>query len=317
MVLFATTVSLCLVIITRVRHKNDVRPQGTLFASDQKLIAAKTIVAWKNKNYVSTQNPAAMNDALIRLNIKIRDNALLSTMTASNLVSEIKSFIDAFSSGDFRLYKKFRTPTGFVYRVTSVGTNRINDYFVKFPPLRPFSHDFYHYWLSLYKTNKVQAATDFDTKFQKFVYDYSGRNYYSNYFAGVAFDDLIVKIEKYNKSIPPLENSRFPSKTDSGGFQSETESFPNLIAADLGAEEGHYASKIFDVEPTIKDILSKDREVLCADCLIFIKIECPGETYIPFLVRFYWTSERQQWVVDDIIDANIFTADDCNYLVVF
>jgi hypothetical protein len=300
-----------------VLHKNDARHQAVLRLSDEKLVAAKTIVAWKSKNYVSTQNPTEMNDALIKLNIKLRNDALLTTMSASNLVSEIKSFIDAFSSGNFELYKNFRLPAGFVYRVTSVGTNRINDYFVKLPLLRPFSHDFYYYWLSLYKTNKVQTPADFGAKFQRFVYDYSGRNYYSNYFAGVAFDDLIIKIKKYANSVPPLENSRFPSEKDSGGFQSETKNFPNLIAADLGAEEGKYAFRIFDVEPTIQDILSKEREVLCADCLIFIQIKCPGETYIPFLVRFYWVNEQQQWVVDDIIDANIYTADDCDYLVVF
>lgn len=304
--------------------------------AQERMIAAQTIAKWQNNEYIPIRNSAEVEDSLNKLAASLEHKPMMSPMLASNLVDAIKGFIYAFSLGNVDAYRNFRFPTGFKYTITPVGTKRINDYFLRLPPLRPVSYEFYDYWhlqyltnwhpknlpnwhsqyetnWPQYKTNKFQVPSDINEKFQRLLFDYSGRNFYSNYFSAVCFTDLVVKIDRYEDTVPPLKECHFPPTGGALGFSFANTNFPSLVYCDLGEDR----FRIFDIQPTIQDVLAKEKSVLCANCLIFVRIQCPEETYKPVLVRYYWVDKPQKWLVDDVIDANFFTATNCNYLVLF
>ena len=308
----ATTLALCLIIAIRARHHQSYR---TVYVNPDQdsALALSTLASWQKKKYITIRDPIEFNSSLDKLLERLQHEPTLSSMQASSLVGAIKGFINAFSSGDYDSYKNFRFPAEFNYTVASNGSNRLNNYFVTIPPLRPISSKFIHYWLSQYKTNKIQAPPDFNEKFRRFLYENSGFNYYSNYFTGVCFDDLTIKIDKYTNQVPRLSECYFSQPDGSLGFTYVTTNFPNLVYADLGENRW----RIFDVKPSIQSVLLKEKSVLCASCMIFTRVQCPEETYIPFPVRFYWLNEPQKWLVDDVILANIYSSTNSNYLIVF
>lgn len=313
------------------------RPADVLQAvAHARMIASNTISNWQQHQFIPIRDSGKFARSLKHLDSELQSNPMLSPMQATNLVTSIREFLCAFSLGKYDAYKYFRFPTGFTYNITPAGSNRIDDYFSSLPPLRPVSYAFFNYWQYEYKpnwhpphmpnwrsqyeskrpefaTNKFQVPVNIKAKFQRLLYDYSWHNYYSNYISAVCFTDLVIRIAKYHDRILPLKECNFSNVGLSPGFRSVTTNFPNLSYCDFG--DYHY--KIFNIQPTIKNVLAKEGGVLCANCFILVRIECPHETYKPFLLRFYWVNKRSKWLPDDIIDANFFTATNSNYLVLF
>ena len=209
----------------------------------------------------------------------------------------------------------FCFPSGGSNLFTKTGVSRINSYFENIPPLRPVSVEFLRYWKAKYKseTNHFEPPAGIDEKFDIFLYENSGRDYYSNYFSAICFKEMIVSINIYSNAYPlPLRNHPFFPAEDPGGFSVKA-TFPNLGILDLGDDK----YRILDRHPSIQEILAVERAVICANCFMYVRANCPGETYIPVLVRFYWAKNAQQWLVGDIITANSYTARESVYLIVF
>lgn len=328
----------CLIVASRVLHYklHPTYRYAPATMDQEKTMAQQTVAKWQDYKYIPIQDSAAFKNSLDKLTTHLEANPIMSAAMADKLIDTVRGFIYAFSIGNYESYKDFRFPPGFKYNITPAGTNRINDYFVNLPPLRPVSYEFYDYWhvqyktnwhprnmpnwhsqyetnWPEYKTNRFHVPVDINEKFQRFFYDYSGRNCYSNYFSAVCFDNLIVKIDRYEHTVPRLKECQFSLTDGAMGFSFATTNFPNLVYCDLG--ESRF--RLFDIHPTTQDILTEEKSVLCANCLIFVQIHCPEEIYKPFLVRFYWVSKPQKWLVDDVIDANFFTATNSNYLIVF
>lgn len=315
LVLFVSTaIALVAFILIRAKQRQIFLVSDII---EEKKIVEQAINEWAKMNYVSTSNAGECQSAYAELEKKLRSGGELTANQAASLVSAIKGFVDAFSVGNFQTYREFRFPPQLNYSITQAGSNRLNSYSKNFPSLRPVAPSFAENWVKQYKkkTNDSQIPVSVDDKIKNFVYDYSGHNYYSNYFSGVCFDEASITITNFLDSAPRLIYHNFLKNHEEKfvGFKLITTNFSNLRFIDLGADR----FKMFEIEPSMKDLLRIHHQVLVANCLFYIHVECPDSTYVPFLVRFYLVNAPEKWVVDDVVVANSFTDTNCASLIVF
>jgi hypothetical protein len=298
LLLILTSVALFMLILFRTAVPSTERPRPGGSARAQDEIAAGILKEWAAKKYVSLTNAAELREGLEKLNNRFLTDPNMTGEMTYYLTRSFEQFLLAFHAGTLQAYLAFRLPDGVDFVMRPEAEARIKEYFIKSPRFSPVSDEFDVYWHQRYKKGDFIPPDDIQEKFSIYLHDFSGRNFYSNYFSGVSFDEMLIRIDVHTGSPPvPLNKYPFFPAHDPGGF-SVSAPFPNIGLLRVG----HYAT--FDYVMSLEAALARQRQVVCANFFLFVRVNYPVN-YKPILVRFYWAETLNRWLVEDIVDANI------------
>jgi hypothetical protein len=281
-------------IIMIVAHKHGA--DNHIMTREQQIYYAKQLLdQWNTNSYTSigsSQFQPAISNAI---NSKCKFLAA-DTIKAAKYEESIGDFLNAYSSGSFDAYLRFRLPPGVVFNWHTNIYGRLDDFLQSGP--RFGDAKMLDRWESGYDVEaKTIKKTNTEDVFRFYVKFYSAGNFFKDYWKGVCLSEAEFIAVDYTNSPPPLWEVKFKPFSVYKGFSADA-TFPNL---------GYASQKIntyICYNESMENVLQNDRHVLIVDAFLYIQPSDAGNV-IPVLIRYYWVPSLDRWLVDDLVIANL------------
>ncbi len=269
--------------------------RGTM-AAYRKAVGATTS-GWSKFDYLSGTNSAFQN----RLATLVTNAAGAESLTGgqkAGLTNELLVFFRAYNTGTYDAYKAFRMPSEVPFELQ---TNKLGSLVSALQNGRTIALPMaLNRWAAEIKGKSIDwTSRPIDEQFLAYVKLYSGDALYSNYLAGISFDQSRIVVTQFKASpIPGAWETKFLPKNAAETMVTAPTSFPNM---GYGSQSAYTFIKFKD---TVEDTRLNNGMVTVADCVLFCHRNKP-DSPLPLIVRLFWETKTARWLPADVVVCNM------------
>jgi hypothetical protein len=290
-----------------------------------------TVSQWTNKAFISLKPYDQSRELLLkRLDT---NNSQLTSQQKEALADSIVTWWKAYSEGNQLSYLAFRLPDGAAWQWKDGSLEKMSNYFVNgavfataymqdewirrygspdiiptFVPYSAFANtlttnelaEIRTRWINKYgdgsASKHVQRPSDPLKQWLEIARDHSGGNWWSNYWTGVALNEMVVKVVRYQAPPVPLYKFDFGYRHKRTGYDVDA-SFPNM---GIGRAE---RKSFIEWQFTYADLIEKQGSLLTANIYAMFR---RSEGYPqPALLRLVFVDSMNRWIPMEFVDGHV------------